>query len=168
MERNNETSPRGQRQLHPHPDYINDATIQNFDERIDPLNNPQSSGRINNTKDEKPVSDEINQLENGRQKTQDRLDRDSEEDGRIGEMPNRSQSDPTISERETASGLGDTMPSRSNNAPSQTRGDDTDTGVPDKEPDDPLGALGVIVIINNRPHSASVYGQLGPKLEDPE
>lgn len=159
MERNNEASPRGQRQLHPHPDYINDATIQNFDERIDPLNNPQSSGRINNTKDEKPVSDEINQLEDGRQKTQDRLDRDSEENGRIGEMPNRSQSDPTISERETAPVLGDT-------APSQTRGDDTDTGVPDQEPDDPLGTFGVMVVINNKVHGASIYGQVGQKIEN--
>ena len=154
MERNNEASPGGQRQLHPNPDYINDATRQNFDERIDSLNNPQSSGRINNTKDGKPVSDEINQLEDGRQKTQDRLDRDSEEDG-------------TMDEREAAAGLRGTTTGRdlSEQQERQTTGEDGE--LPDeKDNDDPLGTFGVIICINGRPHSASIYGQIGPKLGD--
>tara|TARA_R110000851_G_scaffold282302_2_gene435830 strand:- start:2573 stop:3076 length:504 start_codon:yes stop_codon:yes gene_type:complete len=165
MERNNEASPGGQRQLHPNPDYINDATRQNFDERIDSLNNPQSSGRINNTKDGKPVSDEINQLEDGRQKTQDRLDRDSEEDGRRGEMPNRSQDDPTMDEREAAAGLRGTTTGRDSSEQQERQTTGEDGELPDeKDNDDPLGTFGVIICINGRPHSASIYGQIGPKL----
>ena len=89
-------------------------------------------------------------------------------------MSGRGQDDPTMDEREAAAGLGDTMPGRGNNAPGkspagnqsgQTRGDDTDTGVPDeKDNDDPLGTFGVIIAINGEPYSASIYGQIGGKL----
>jgi len=83
-------------------------------------------------------------------------------------MSGRGQDDPTMDEREAAAGLRGTTTGRdfSDETQGQTTGDDGE--LPDeKDNDDPLGTFGVIVVINNKPHSASVYGQLGPKLEDP-
>ena len=90
----------------------------------------------------------------------------------------RGLDDPTIEEREADAGLigrnRRTTPLVPSPVPTeqdfpeeqQTTGDDGE--LPDaEEPDDPLGTFGVIVVINNKPHSASVYGQLGPKLADP-
>ena len=209
MERNNEASVNRQRQRRKRnqdvEDIVDPVTRQNIDDRIQDLKDYQSSGRMNSTSGKlgsRAVKAEIDRLEGEKQKAQDRLDRDSEEDRQRGgagqdasrssgngmpsfsereraaglndTMSGRGQDDPTMDERESASGLGDTMPGRGNNEPGespagnqsgQTRGDDTDTGVPDQDPDDPLGTFGVILCINGRPHSASIYWQIGPKLE---
>jgi hypothetical protein len=45
----------------------------------------------------------------------------------------------------------------------QTTGDDGELPG-EEEQDDPLGTIGVILCINGNPHSASIYGQIGPKL----
>ena len=84
----------------------------------------------------------------------------------------RGLDDPTMEERERDAGLIGRDRSTTGFRPSpvptdetggQTTGDDGE--LPDEEEqDDPLGTFGVIVVINNRPHSASVYGLLGPKL----
>ena len=194
MQGNNDASPMNQSQRRALRQRA-DNQIDFIDDQIDKYKDAQLSGRINNTKDSRAVKAEIDRLENNKQKVQDQLDRDLDEDrqrrneGQYGSrssgngmpsfsereraaglnlagnntMSGRGQDDPTMNEREAAAGLRGTTSGREG----QTRGDDTDTGVPDQEPDDPLGTFGVIVIINNRPHSASVYGQLGPKLEDP-
>jgi len=194
MQGNNDASPMSQSQRRALRQRA-DNQIDFIDDQIDKYKDAQLSGRINNTKDSRAVKAEIDRLENNKQKVQDQLDRDLDEDrqrrneGQYGSrssgngmpsfsereraaglnlagnntMSGRGQDDPTMNEREAAAGLRGTTSGREG----QTRGDDTDTGVPDQEPDDPLGTFGVIVIINNRPHSASVYGQLGPKLEDP-
>ena len=85
-------------------------------------------------------------------------------------MSGRGQNDPTMDEREAAAGLRGTTSGRdfSEQQERQTRGNDTETELLDEEIDDPLGTFGVIVVINNRPHAASVYGQLANKLADPE
>jgi len=82
-------------------------------------------------------------------------------------MSGRGQDDPTMDEREAAAGLRGTTTGRDfpDDTKDQTGAEDGE--LPEEQTDDPLGTFGVIVIINNRPHSASVYGQLGPKLEDP-
>jgi hypothetical protein len=84
----------------------------------------------------------------------------------------RGLDDPTMEERERDAGLIGRDRSTTGIVPSpvptggQTTGDDGE--LPDEEEqEDPLGTFGVIVVINNRPHSASVYGLLGPKLADP-
>ncbi len=84
-------------------------------------------------------------------------------------MSGRGQDDPTMDEREAAAGLRRTTTGRdfSDETQGQTTSDDGE--LPDeKDNDDPLGTFGVIVVINNRPHAASVYGQLANKLENPE
>ena len=81
-------------------------------------------------------------------------------------MSGRGQDDPTMDEREAAAGLRGTTSGRdfSEQQERQTIGDDTDTPLPDEQPDDPLGTFGVIIAINGEPYSASVYGQIGGKL----
>ena len=207
MERNNESSLNRQRQTRQRNEYsenlIDPVTRQNVDDRVDYLNEIKSSGRMDSTRGRlgsRSINNEIDRLEGERQKAQDRLDRDSEEDRQRGgagkdastrpggalptfdererdaglnlagndTMSGRGQSDPTMDEREAASGLRGTTTGRdfSDETQGQTAGEDDE--LPDeKDNDDPLGTFGVIVVINNRPHSASVYGQLGPKLADP-
>ena len=77
-------------------------------------------------------------------------------------MSGRGQDDPTMNEREAAAGLRGTTSGREG----QTRGDDTNTLLPDEQPDDPLGTFGVMVVINNKVHGASIYGQVGQKIEN--
>ena len=134
-------------------------------------------------------------MNNNKQQVQDQLDRDLDEDrqrrneGQYGSrssgngmpsfseregaaglndtMSGRGQDDPTMDEREAAAGLRGTTSGRdfSDETERQTRGDDGE--LPDeKDNDDPLGTFGVIICINGRPHSASIYGQIGPKLGD--
>ncbi len=82
-------------------------------------------------------------------------------------MSGRGQDDPTMDEREAAAGLRGTTTGRdfSDETQGQTTGDDGE--LPDeKYNDDPLSTFGVILCINGRPHSASIYGQIGPKLGD--
>jgi hypothetical protein len=89
----------------------------------------------------------------------------------------RGQDDPTMEERERDAGLIGRDRRTTGIVPSpvpteqdfpeerQTTGDDGE--LPDAEAqDDPLGAFAVVVVINNKAHSASVYGQVGPKLEN--
>jgi len=84
----------------------------------------------------------------------------------------RGLDDPTMEERERDAGLIGRDRSTTGIVPSPVPTDETggqitgdDGELPDEgEEDDPLGTFGVIVVINNRPHSASVYGLLGPKL----
>jgi hypothetical protein len=86
----------------------------------------------------------------------------------------RGLDDPTMEERERDAGLIGRDRSTTGIVPSpvptdetggQTTGDDGE--LPDAEAqDDPLGAFAVVVVINNKAHSASVYGQVGPKLEN--
>jgi hypothetical protein len=83
-------------------------------------------------------------------------------------MSGRGQDDPTMDERERAAGLRGTTTGRDFSDETQGQTTDDDGELSDKKDnDDPLGTFGVIVVINNKPHSASVYGQLGPKLSDP-
>ena len=203
MERNNEASVNRQRQRRKRDqdveDIVDPATRQNIDDRIQDLKDHQSSGRMNSTSGKfgsRAVKAEIDRLEGEKQKAQDRLDRDSEEDRQRGgagqdasrssgngmssfeereraaglndTMSGRGQNDPTMDEREAAAGLRGTTSGRdfSEQQEGQTRGDDTDTGVPDQEPDDPLGTFGVMVVINNKVHGASIYGQVGQKIEN--
>ncbi len=87
----------------------------------------------------------------------------------------RGLDDPTMEERERDAGLIGRDRSTTGIVPSpvptdetggQTGGDDGELPE-EKNIEDPLGTFGVIVVINNRPHSASVYGLVGPKLADP-
>ena len=82
-------------------------------------------------------------------------------------MSGRGQSDPTMDEREAAAGLRGTTAGRDfpDDTQRQTTGEDSE--LPDeKDNDDPLSTFGVILCINGRPHSASIYGQIGPKIGD--
>ena len=84
----------------------------------------------------------------------------------------RGLDDPTMKERERDAGPIGRDRSTTGIVPSpvptgetggQTTGDDGE--LPDEEEqDDPLGTFGVIICINGNPHSASIYGQIGPKL----
>ena len=87
----------------------------------------------------------------------------------------RGLDDPTMEERERDAGLTGRDRRTTGIVPSpvpterdlpeegQTTGDDGE--LPDaEEQDDPLGTFGVTLCINGRPHSASIYGQIGPKL----
>ena len=203
MERDNKRSLERQRLRRQFNDLseqlIDPITKQNFDDRIDYLNELKSSGRIDNTKDARAIRAEIERLEQGKQQAQDKLAqpvRPSQDVSRdIGdEMPTieereraaglyntttgRGLDDPTMEERERDAGLIGRDRRTTGFVPSpvpterdlpeerQTTGDDGE--LPDAEvQDDPLGTFGVIVVINNKPHSASVYGQLGPRLTDP-
>ena len=167
MQGNNDASPMSQSQRRAMRQRA-DNQIDFIDDQIDKYKEAQLSGRINNTKDARAVKAEIDRLENNKQQVQDQLDRDFDEDrqrrneGQYGSMSGRGQDDPTMNEREAAAGLRGTTSGREG----QTRGDDTDTLLPDEQPDDPLGTFGVILCINGRPHSASIYGQIGPNLSD--
>ena len=201
MERSNELSLNRQRQRRKRNEYsenlVDPVTRQNIDDAIQNIKDYQSSGRMDSTGGKfgsRAVKAEIDRLEGEKQKAQDRLDRDSEEDRQRGgagqdasrssgngmssfeereraaglndTMSGRGQSDPTMDEREAAAGLRGTTSGRdfSEQQERQTIGDDTDTSLPDEQPDDPLGTFGVIVAINGEPYSASIYGQIGGKL----
>lgn len=203
MERDNKRSLERQRLRRQFNDLseqlIDPVTKQNFDDRIDYLNELKLSGRIDNTKDARAIRAEIERLEQGKQQAQDKL----AQPVRPSQDVSRDTGDemPTIEERERAAGLYNTTTGRGLDDPTmeereadagligrdrrttgivpspvpterdlpeerQTTGDDGE--LPDAEvQDDPLGTFGVIVVINNKPHSASVYGQLGPRLADP-
>jgi hypothetical protein len=202
MERNNQASLKRQRLRRQFNDLseqlIDPVTKQNFDDRIDYLNELKSSGRIDNTRGARAIKAEIERLEQGKQQAQDKLAKPvppSQDVSRdIGdEMPTieereraaglyntttgRGQDDPTMEERERDAGLIGRDRRTTGIVPSpvpteqdfpeerQTTGDDGE--LPDAEAqDDPLGAFAVVVVINNKAHSASVYGQVGPKLEN--
>ena len=203
MERNNESSLNRQRQTRQRNEYsenlIDPVTRQNVGDRLDYLNELQSSGRIDNTKDSRAVKEEIERLEEYQQQRTEQFEQAQEEDRQRGgagldassgpggtlptfeereaaaglnlagndTMSGRGQSDPSMDEREAAAGLRGTTSGRdfSDETERQTRGDDGE--LPDeKDNDDSLGTFGVIICINGRPHSASIYGQIGPKLED--
>mgnify|MGYP007077447744 CR=1 FL=1 len=208
MERNNQASLERQRLRRQFNDLseqlIDPTTKQNFDDRIDYLNELKSSGRIDNTKDARAIRAEIERLEQGKQQAQDKLDQALQADlqrGGAGQDASRDTGDemPTIEERERAAGLYNTTTGRGLDDPTmeererdagligrnrrttgivpspvpteqdfsqeqQTTGDDGE--LPDEEEqDDPLGTIGVILCINGNPHRASIYGQVGGKLE---
>ena len=201
MERDNKASLDRQRRLRQMREKADDQ-IDAIDDEIQNLKDYQSSGRMDSTAGRfgsRSINNEIDRLEDEKQKVQDRLDRDSEADRQRGgggqdastrpggalpsfeereaaaglnlagndTMSGRGQSDPTMDEREAAAGLRGTTTGRdfSDEKERQTRGDDGE--LPDeKDNDDPLGTFGVIICINGRPHSASIYGQIGPKLGD--
>ena len=179
-----------------------DDQIDQIDDAIQNRKDYKSSGRMDSTAGRfgsRSINNEIDRLEDEKQKVQDRLDRDSEADRQRGgggqdastrpggalpsfeereaaaglnlagndTMSGRGQSDPSMDEREAAAGLRGTTSGRdfSDETERQTRGDDGE--LPDeKDNDDSLGTFGVIICINGRPHSASIYGQIGPKLGD--
>tara|TARA_R110001583_G_scaffold152803_1_gene304643 strand:- start:1389 stop:1997 length:609 start_codon:yes stop_codon:yes gene_type:complete len=168
-----------------------DDAIQNLKDYQSSGRMDSTSGKLG----ARAVGAEIERLEGEKRKAQDRLDRDSEEDRKRGgagkdastrpggtlptfdereadagltdTMSGRGQSDPTMDEREAAAGLHGTTTGRdfSDETGGQTTGDDGE--LPDeKDNDDPLSTFGVIICINGRPHSASIYGQIGPNLGD--
>ena len=189
MQENNNASPMSQSQRR--------ALRQGAENQIDFIDD--QIDEYKDAKDERAVKAEITRLEGEKQKAQDRLDRDSEEDrqrGGAGQDASKSSGDgmPSFEERESAPGLNDTMPGRGQDDPTmderegaaglsgttsgsatrpsvttsgregQTRGDDSDTGVPQENDDDSFGTFGVVICINGRPHAASIYGQLGPEI----
>ena len=202
MERSNEASLNRQRQRRQRNEYsenlVDPLTRQNVDDRVDYLNELQSSGRIDNTRDARAVRTEIERLEEYQQQRTEQFEQAQEEDRQRGgagqdasaglggtlptfeererdaglnlagndPMSGRGQDDPTMDEREAAAGLRGTTTGRdfSEQQERQTIGDDTDTPSPDEQPGDALGTFGVILCINGRPHSASIYGQIGGKL----
>ena len=203
MERNNESSLNRQRQTRQRNEYsenlIDSVTRQNVGDRLDYLNELQSSGRIDNTKDSRAVKEEIERLEEYQQQRTEQFEQAQEEDRQRGgagldassgpgdtlptfeereaaaglnlagndTMSGRGQSDPSMDEREAAAGLRGTTSGRdfSDETERQTRGDDGE--LPDeKDNDDPLGTFGVMVVINNNVHGASIYGQVGQKIEN--
>ena len=201
MERDNKASLDRQRRLRQMREKADDQ-IDQIDDAIQNRKDYKSSGRMDSTAGRfgsRSINNEIDRLEDEKQKVQDRLDRDSEADRQRGgggqdastrpggalpsfeereaaaglnlagndTMSGRGQSDPSMDEREAAAGLRGTTSGRdfSDETERQTRGDDGE--LPDeKDNDDSLGTFGVIICINGRPHSASIYGQIGPKLGD--
>ena len=199
MERDNKASLDRQRRLRQMREKADDQ-IDQIDDAIQNRKDYKSSGRMDSTAGRfgsRSINNEIDRLEDEKQKVQDRLDRDSEADRQRGgggqdastrpggalpsfeereaaaglnlagndTMSGRGQSDPSMDEREAAAGLRGTTSGRdfSDETERQTRGDDGE--LPDeKDNDDSLGTFGVIICINGRPHSASIYGQIGPKL----
>tara|TARA_R110000823_G_scaffold78622_1_gene179278 strand:+ start:312 stop:932 length:621 start_codon:yes stop_codon:yes gene_type:complete len=203
MERNNESSLNRQRQRRQRNEYsenlIDPVTRQNVGDRLDYLNELQSYGRIDNTKDSRAVKEEIERLEEYQQQRTEQFEQAREEDRQRGgagldassgpggtlptfeererdaglnldgndPMSGRGQSDPTMDEREAAAGLRGTTTGRdlSEQQERQTTGEDGE--LPDeKDNDDPLGTFGVMVVINNNVHGASIYGQVGQKIEN--
>ena len=201
MERDNKASLDRQRRLRQMREKADDQ-IDAIDDEIQNLKDYQSSGRMDSTAGRfgsRSINNEIDRLEDEKQKVQDRLDRDSEADRQRGgggqdastrpggalpsfeereaaaglnlagndTMSGRGQSDPTMDEREAAAGLRGTTTGRdsSEEQERQTLGDDTEL-LDEENTEDPLGTFGVIICINGRPHSASIYGQIGPKLGD--
>ena len=83
----------------------------------------------------------------------------------------RGQDDPTMDERERDAGLNlagnDTTSGRnfSDDTQRQTTGEDGELPE-EKDNDDPLGTFGVMIVINNKVHGASIYGQVGEKIEN--
>tara|TARA_B100001057_G_C22788860_1_gene926761 strand:+ start:415 stop:984 length:570 start_codon:yes stop_codon:yes gene_type:complete len=63
---------------------------------------------------------------------------------------------PTIDERERDSGLVNTTSGRLG-----TDGTDDETLIVAPQQEDQFGTIGIVVIINNRPHAATVIGQMG-------
>ena len=204
MERNNRESLERQRLRRQFNDLseqlIDPTTKQNFDDRIDYLNELKSSGRVDNTKDARAIKAEIERLEEGKQQAEDQLNQALQADrqrGGGGQDASRDTGDgmPTIEEREREAGLYNTTTGRGLDDPTmeererdagligrdrsttgivpspvptdetggQTTGDDGELPG-EEEQDDPLGTIGVILCINGNPHSASIYGQIGPKL----
>jgi hypothetical protein len=174
---------------------VDPVSRQNVGDRLDYLNELRSSGRIDNTEDARKVRAEIERLEEYQQQRTEQFKQAQEEDRQRGgagqdasagprgtlptfeereadvgltdTMSSRGLSNPTMDEREAAAGLFNTTLGRdfSDETQRQTTGEDGE--LPDeKDIDDPLGTFGVIICINGRPHSASIYGQIGPKLED--
>ena len=70
----------------------------------------------------------------------------------------------TIEERERAAGLVDTTRGREG-FDTEGQGGQEDTVKPNEEEEDQFGSIGVILCINGRPHRASIFGQVGAKLE---
>ena len=180
MERNNESSLNRQRQTRQRNEYsenlIDPVTRQNVDDRLQALRNYKFSGGIDNTKDARAVRAEIERLEEYDQQTQGQLEQAQEEDRqRGGAGPDASAGPggtlPTFEERERDAGLNlagnDTTSGRNFSDDTQRRTTGEDSELPDeKDNDDPLGTFGVIICINGRPYSASIYGQIGGQLED--
>ena len=208
MERDNKRSLERQRLRRQFND-LSEQLIDPIDEKIQEYKDYRSSGRMDSTRGRlgaRAINDEIDRLEDEKQKVQNQLDQALQADlqrGGAGQDASRDTGDemPTIEERERAAGLYNTTTGRGLDDPTmeererdagligrdrrttgfvpspvpterdlpeerQTTGDDGE--LPDAEvQDDPLGTFGVIVVINNKPHSASVYGQLGPRLADP-
>ena len=210
MERNNQASlerQRLRRQFNDLSEQLADpVTRENFDDRIQDLKDYRSSGRMESTRGplgSRAINDEIDRLEDEKQKVQDKLDQALQADlqrGGAGQDASRDVEDgmPTIEEREREAGLYNTTTGRGLDDPTmeererdagltgrdrrttgivpspvpterdfpeegQTTGDDGE--LPDaEEQDDPLGSIGVVLCVNGRPHSASIYGQIGPKL----
>jgi hypothetical protein len=175
-------------------------TIDAIDEQIDKYEDYQSSGKVNSTRGRlgsRSINNEIDRLKDNRQKVEDQLARDLEEDRQRGgagqdastgsrsgmpsmdqreaaaglnlagndPMSGRGQDDPTMDERERAAGLRGTTTGRDFSDETQGQTTDDDGELPDeKDNDDSLGTFGVIICINGRAHSASIYGQIGPPL----
>jgi len=182
---------------------LSEQLIDPIDEKIQKYKDYRSSGRMDSTRGRlgaRAINDEIDRLEDEKQKVQNQLDQALEADrqrGGAGQDASRDTGDgmPTIEEREREAGLYNTTTGRGRDDPTmeererdagligrdrsttgivpspvptdetggQTGGDDGELPE-EKDNDDPLGTFGVIVVINNRPHSASVYGLVGPKL----
>jgi len=174
--------------------------IDAIDEQIDKYEDYQSSGKVNSTRGRlgsRSINNEIDRLKDNRQKVEDKLARDLEEDRQRGgagqdastgsrsgmpsmdqreaaaglnlagndPMSGRGQDDPTMDERERAAGLRGTTTGRDFSDETQGQTTDDDGELPDeKDNDDSLGTFGVIICINGRAHSASIYGQIGPPL----
>ena len=76
----------------------------------------------------------------------------------------------TIEERERAAGLFDTISGREGfnteeQGEQEGQGGQEETVKPNEEEEDQFGTIGVILCINGRPHRASIFGQVGAKLE---
>tara|TARA_R110002126_G_scaffold14043_2_gene59605 strand:+ start:1490 stop:2110 length:621 start_codon:yes stop_codon:yes gene_type:complete len=203
MERNNESSLNRQRQRRQRNEYsenlIDPVTRQNVGDRLDYLNELQSYGRIDNTKDSRAVKEEIERLEEYQQQRTEQFEQAREEDRQRGgagldassgpggtlptfeererdaglnldgndPMSGRGQSDPTMDEREAAAGLRGTTTGRDSSEQQERQTTGEDGELPDeKDNDDPLGTFGVMVVINNNVHGASIYGQVGQKIEN--
>ena len=137
MERNNQASLERQRLRRQFNDLseqlIDPTTKQNFDDRIDYLNELKSSGRIDNTKDARAVRAEIDRLEQGKQQAEDQLLKALEEDrqrGGAGQDASRDTGDgmPTIEERERDAGLYNTTTGRGQDDPTM-EGRERDAGL---------------------------------------
>jgi len=174
--------------------------IDAIDEQIDKYEDYQLSGKVNSTRGRlgsRSINNEIDRLKDNRQKVEDQLAQDLEEDRQRGgagqdastgsrsgmpsmdqreaaaglnlagndPMSGRGQDDPTMDERERAAGLRGTTTGRDFSDETQGQTTDDDGELPDeKDNDDSLGTFGVIICINGRPHSASIFGQIGPPL----
>lgn len=81
----------------------------------------------------------------------------------------RGLDDPTMEERERDAGLvtgirPSPVPTE-RDFPEEQGQPDGELDIPVEEPEDQMATFGVILCINGNPHSASIYGQIGPKLE---